>query len=96
VKRIDCPWCGVRDDNEFTWGGEAHIARPDATCSDEEWRDYLFMRRNPRGTHHERWCHTYGCGRWFHLARDTMTHRIVRAYPIEQGPIEQGPTDATD
>ncbi len=87
MKRIDCPWCGARDENEFTWGGEAHIARPDpATCSDTQWRDYLFMRRNPRGVHHERWCHTCGGGQWFHLARDTVTHRVERAYAIDEGP----------
>ena len=104
MKRIDCPHCGLRDEIEFTFGGEAHIARPMAmdgqvqpeagagrlpdtsTCSDEQWRDYLFTRRNPRGLHHERWCHTYGCGQWFHIARDTLTHRIERVYGIDEGP----------
>lgn len=78
MKRIDCPWCGARDENEFTWGGEAHIARPDvANCSDADWRDYLFTRRNPRGVHHERWCHTYGCAQWFQVTRHTETHVIL-------------------
>ena len=26
---INCPWCGPRDQVEFTCGGEAHIVRPD-------------------------------------------------------------------
>ena len=78
MTRIDCPWCGLRTEDEFTWGGEAHIARPDpAQCSDAQWRDYLFTRANPRGVHHERWCHTYGCGQWFVMARDTSTHVIL-------------------
>ena len=25
---IACPWCGARPENEFRYGGEAHIARP--------------------------------------------------------------------
>ena len=91
MKRIDCPWCGPRAENEFTWGGEAHIERPDpASCSDDTWRDYLFTRRNPRGVDHERWCHTYGCGQWFHIARDTQTHRIERVYAIDRGPDAPG------
>ena len=26
---IDCPWCGPRDECEFSYGGEAHIKRPE-------------------------------------------------------------------
>ena len=25
---INCPYCGERDQSEFTNGGEAHVARP--------------------------------------------------------------------
>ncbi len=25
---IECPWCGERDESEFSYAGEAHIARP--------------------------------------------------------------------
>jgi len=28
--RIECPWCGLRDEPEFTYGGESHITRPPA------------------------------------------------------------------
>ena len=38
-----------------------------------EQRDYLFMRRNPKGLHFERWRCDRGCGKWFHAARDTVT-----------------------
>lgn len=81
--RIACPSCGPRDEIEFTWGGPADLARPDpATCSDEAWTDYLFMRDNPRGVQRERWCHTYGCGQWFQVERDTVTHRVVAVRAI--------------
>ena len=83
MKLISCPLCGPRAEIEFTWGGQAHLVRPDpAACSDQQWADYLFARRNPRGLHHERWCHTYGCGRWFHIARDTLTQRVARVYSM--------------
>ena len=91
MMHIACPSCGPRNENEFTWGGQGHLVRPDpATCSDEAWTDYLFMRANPRGLHRERWCHTYGCGQWFHLARDTLTHRVAQVYGIDEEPRDGG------
>lgn len=79
---IPCPHCGPRDETEFVCGGESHVRRPGPDVSDEDWADYLFFRRNPRGRSHERWCHDLGCGSWFNLARDTLTHEIEAAYAI--------------
>lgn len=74
---IPCPHCGERPEIEFRCGGEAHIRRPDpATASDEDWAAYLFLRRNPKGRHVERWHHLHGCGRWFNAARDTTSDRF--------------------
>lgn len=80
--RIDCPFCGPRLENEFTCGGESHISRPGppARVSDAEWGNYLFNRINPRGLHFERWCHSYGCGQWFNVARDTLSYEIKAVY----------------
>ncbi len=80
--QIDCPFCGPRLENEFICGGESHIARPGPPeqVTDAEWADYLFYRINPRGIHFERWCHSYGCGQWFNVARDTLTHEIKAVY----------------
>ncbi len=76
---IPCPWCGPRDEGEFAYGGEAHIARPKDPHSqtDEEWAEYLFARNNTRGIHDEQWCHSAGCRRWFLLTRDTVTYRVL-------------------
>jgi len=86
---IPCPWCGPRDQGEFAYGGEAHIARPkdpDA-LTDEQWGDYLFMRTNPRGRHLEQWGHAFGCRRWFNVERDTVTYAIKGSYkPGEMPP----------
>ena len=52
---LTCPYCGERDQSEFTCGGEAHIARPlepDA-LDDAAWADYLFNRKNTKGWHRE-------------------------------------------
>ena len=92
--RIDCPWCGPRDETEFSYGGEAHIVRPkdpDA-LSDDAWADYLFMRTNPRGAHREQWCHAHGCRRWFNVIRDTVSYRIQAVYRVG----EQPPGDSDD
>jgi len=78
--QLPCPYCGVRDEEEFTYGGEAHVVRPTLQATDPEWADYLFNRVNPKGLHHERWLHAYGCGRWFNLVRDTATHDVIAAY----------------
>ena len=78
---IPCPWCGPRDQSEFSWGGEAHNVRPVDTrgIGDDEWADYLFMRSNPKGPFAERWVHSAGCGRWFDIVRDTADDRVIRA-----------------
>lgn len=88
---IPCPWCGPRNECEFSYGGEAHIKRPKEPdrLSDAEWADYLFMRTNPKGPFRERWVHTHGCGRWFNVLRDTVTHDISVAYKIDDEPPEE-------
>ena len=87
---IECPWCGAREEHEFTCGGEAHIARPlePETLSDAAWADYVFMRANPKGVHFERWHHSHGCGRWFNAARSTVTHEIFAIYKMGEPPPE--------
>jgi sarcosine oxidase subunit delta len=80
--RIECPYCGLRDEPEFSFGGESHVTRPAAGAGDAEWAEYLFFRTNPKGEHAERWCHSYGCGQWFNVVRDTVTHEIRATYGI--------------
>ena len=75
---IKCPWCGERDESEFSYGGEAGIVRPlvPDNLDDKQWADYLFMRKNTRGLHKEQWLHTQGCRQWFVLSRNTVTYEI--------------------
>ncbi len=85
---INCPYCGPRDDAEFSYGNQAHIARPadPAACSDQEWAEYLYFRDNPKGPFAERWMHAAGCRRWFNMVRDTNTHEILAVYEVGERP----------
>ena len=79
---IKCPWCGYRDQSEFSAQGEAHIERPKNPhdLDEEQWGDYLFFRKNPKGVHYERWVHGHGCRRWFNVIRNTATDHIHATY----------------
>jgi sarcosine oxidase subunit delta len=81
---LTCPCCGIdADETELAAGGQAHLKRFGPGSSDDEFHDYLFMRENPRGLHFERWRHAYGCGKWFHAARDTNTLEVLGTYPAQ-------------
>lgn len=79
---IDCPWCGMRDQTEFSAHGEAHIARPGdpESLSDEQWGDYVFFRKNIKGLQRERWVHDFGCRQWFNAVRDTVSDEFYATY----------------
>ncbi len=84
MMRLTCPWCGLRDEPEFVCGGTTHIVRPAIGVTDREWGEYLFFRDNPKGVHLERWYHAYGCGQWFNVARNTVTHEISAVYGMTE------------
>ena len=71
---IPCPNCGPRDETEFHYGGQAHIAYPEnpAELTDREWAEYLFYRDNTKGAFAERWLHS------------TVTYDIQAVYPMGQ------------
>ena len=88
---VKCPVCGAEgDETDFNAGGQAHIRRPatydPAHVTDEEERNYLFIRINPNGMHFERWRCDRGCGKWFHAARDTVTMEFKAFYGITELP----------
>ena len=87
--QIHCPYCNeARNEEEFSCSGEAHISRPSApeALSDQEWGEYLFFRKNPRGIHHEMWYHAAGCRRYFNVTRDTVSYVILESYRIGAQP----------
>ena len=84
---INCPYCGERDQSEFSCGGEAHISRPKnpPDLTDDQWADYLFMRKNIKGIQCERWNHSNGCRQWFNVVRNTATDEILKIYNFPGG-----------
>jgi sarcosine oxidase, subunit delta len=77
MMQLECPVCGMRDEPEFVCGGTAQIARPNLEATNQQWAEYLFFRSNPKGPHLERWRHSFGCGLWFDVLRDTATHEVA-------------------
>ncbi len=86
MQLIACPWCGPREEVEFSYGGQAHVPYPDdpGDLSDEAWAHYVFFRDNPKGRFAERWNHSTGCRRWFNAVRDTATYRFERVYRLDE------------
>jgi len=74
--RIECPWCGVRNEDEFSYGGDASVQRPNDDDSMDDWYAYVYTRNNPAGKHTEHWQHVNGCRAWITVVRDTVTHEI--------------------
>jgi len=82
--RLTCPNCGAEcAETELAPGGEAHLTRHGPGSTDADFAAYLFERRNPKGVHFERWRHAFGCGKWFHAARCTMTLEVFGTYPAQ-------------
>lgn len=77
--RIPCPYCGLRDHSEFSYGGDAGVQYPPLDAPQAEWVNAVYMRDNPRGAHQELWQHLNGCRMWLVVERDTMTHEITHA-----------------
>ncbi len=81
---LECPCCGVKgEETEFIPGGEAHLKRHGPGAPDDDFEGYLFRRKNPAGVHFERWRHANGCGKWFHVARCTVTLEVFGTYPAQ-------------
>ncbi len=79
--RIECPWCGPRNEDEFSYGGDATVERPADDASMDDWYDYVYTRDNPAGRHSEFWHHVNGCRAWLRVERDTVTHEIFSVAP---------------
>ncbi|WP_369174552.1 sarcosine oxidase subunit delta [Streptomyces sp. R28] len=83
---ITCPWCGPRDETEYHYGGQAHVAYPEnpSELTDAQWAEFVFYRDNPKGPFAERWMHSIGCRRWFNALRDTATHEVLASYRLDE------------
>jgi sarcosine oxidase subunit delta len=77
--RINCPLCGERGVEEFTYHGDATVTRPLAAAPPEAWVEYVYLRDNPAGPHDELWYHTAGCHAWLVVRRDLRSHAVMSA-----------------
>jgi sarcosine oxidase subunit delta len=97
---IHCPYCGEhREEDEFHAVGQAHLPRPldPDSMTDEEWGNFVYYRKNPRGEHRELWVHAAGCRKFFNVARNTQTYEIYATYKVGEklefdGEPQVGPT----
>jgi sarcosine oxidase subunit delta len=77
--RFECPYCGERGLEEFTYHGDANVQRPrdGGAAQTEAWTDYVYLRDNPDGLHRELWYHAAGCHAWLVVTRDLRNHDIA-------------------
>lgn len=89
--RIPCPYCGVRDQDEFTAWGDASRAIPALNAARENWVEAVYARNNPRGLTQEFFHHTLGCRRWLVVERDNVTHEVLSAKAAQERRIVEVP-----
>lgn len=77
MHQITCPWCGVRDEAEFKYRGDATVSRPAPDAGPDAFYDFVYTRANPKGWHLEWWHHVGGCRQWVKVVRHTVTHEIA-------------------
>lgn len=78
MQLFSCPFCGERDETEFTFCAEAGKTRPEpaAEVSADAWAGYLYLGDNPKGAAREIWQHAT-CGEFFLMERDTVSHAVA-------------------
>ena len=74
---LDCPRCGRRPLDEFTFGGERRPTPDSITDPDERDFDEVWVFENPDDVTTERWFHAAGCRRWLTVRRDTSIDVVV-------------------
>ncbi|MFU0503834.1 sarcosine oxidase subunit delta [Pseudaminobacter sp. NGMCC 1.201702] len=87
--RIACPFCGTRENGEFTYLGDAKPKRPVVTALEGDgangqeaaFYDYVYLRDNVAGDMSEYWYHGGGCRSWLIAERNTLTHEIKSVRP---------------
>jgi len=75
MQQFNCPFCGNRDQSEFTYVREV-AAVPALDAATHEWQQFIYQRDNPCGAHAEWWHHNHGCRQMLEIVRDTLTHEV--------------------
>ena len=77
MHELDCPRCGPRSLDEFTFGGERRAVPDWLMDPDDRDFDEVWVFENPAGIATERWFHSAGCRRWLTVRRDTKADHVV-------------------
>ena len=87
MQQFPCPFCGLRNEQEFHFAGEAGKTRPDTMkeVSAEQWSAYLNHNNNPMGETREIWVHL-PCQEYFVMQRDTVTMEVFGSEQIRRDP----------
>jgi heterotetrameric sarcosine oxidase delta subunit len=80
--RIACPFCGPRENGEFSYLGDAKPMRPAPDAGEDAFYDYVYLRDNVAGEMVELWYHGGGCRSWLKVRRSTTTHEIFSVEPV--------------
>lgn len=85
MQLFSCPFCGPRDETEFTFGAEAGKVRPEPApdVSAQEWSAYLHLNHNPKGATREIWVHN-ACGEFFLMERDTLSQAVTGSQSLRK------------
>ena len=93
--RLDCPFCGLRDHDEFSYLEDGSVHKPSIeNTSETAWFEAVFLRENPRGKHTELWHHVQGCRMVLRVERDTQTHvisKVEAAHPALRDMTDKKP-----
>ena len=74
---IPCPYCGERDESEFSYGGGSRdYPSLGEDHSINDWFQSVYFPKLDQNTLSEYWYHNAGCEQWFELKRDLVTHKI--------------------
>ena len=88
MKTLLCPLNGIRNIDEFIYGGEYHV-EPDRKQADRKaWAEHVFFNTNSAGVVTEWWCHTPSSF-WFLADRDTVTDEVISTYPFSIDAVER-------
>jgi len=87
MQQFTCPFCGLRNETEFHFAGEAGKIRPDTLneVSAEQWSAYLNHVANPMGHSREVWVHL-PCQEVFIMQRDTLTMAVLGVEQLRREP----------
>ena len=82
---INCPHCGIRPVEEFTFLGDEKPQRPTSIdpATMAQWVDYVYLRDNPRGNIAEHAHHSGGCRAWLVVSRNTINHEVYDTVTIK-------------